>query len=599
MRLVFPICGFLFTLYLCTALQQESIKYYEFNLSSIAHNADCSNFTGNVLAINGQIPAPPIVATKGDRIKIMFRNNLQSHDKNSSSHDMANHASIHFHGIRQYGSTEADGVPFLTQNPIPPGGFYVYDFKVTNQAGTFFYHSHVGMQEITVYGAIIIYESPEADPSHQKHKPLEAYESNYHDERTVVLSEWWHKDLVTFENYLLGPKFAGIWEAESILINGQTIFPSKDITRDCQGYTSFSVEPNKTYRFRIIGATAFRTLGFTIGHHTMTIIEVDGEPVEPYDTSFLEVASGQRFSVLVHTNQKPSDYTISTIRRWTDATTSTISNGLAILHYTTPQHRSTSSKRKAISTPHTILEPLDFPKDSLGWEWNNIKPLYGSYAESRRPADRTVLLRSTDEKQKDGSTRWYINGVTFQDPTKNYLAQVLNSSQSSQSSQSLQSTPGIYSIKFHETVDFVLQTTRSGSAPCRSHPWHTHGHSHWEIARGSGDYIDSIDSKQVSKHALFKDVTLVYPSTDQVYSKSYPQPKDGSIGCGWTKVRIFADNPGIWALHCHNAAHVYGNDGCSRRSPRVDSQCLCHCLQPITLCRFIHYFFLFLFRFGL
>lgn len=51
--------------------------------------------------------------------------------------------SIHWHGINQYGSQYYDGVPYVTQCPILPGTSFRYDFKAT-EAGTYFYHSHVG-----------------------------------------------------------------------------------------------------------------------------------------------------------------------------------------------------------------------------------------------------------------------------------------------------------------------------------------------------------------------------------------------------------------------------------------------------------------------
>ncbi|KAG1059182.1 hypothetical protein G6F42_028406 [Rhizopus arrhizus] len=121
-----------------------------------------------------------------------------------------------------------------------------------------------------------------------------------------------------FEKFLMGPKFNFIPEADSILINGHTLpDSSKAVVAQCGGYELVPVKPNQTYRFRVIGATAFRTLGFAIAHHNLTIIEVDGELTKPYTVSQLEVAPGQRFSVLVHTDQAWDDYSIQVVRRWT------------------------------------------------------------------------------------------------------------------------------------------------------------------------------------------------------------------------------------------------------------------------------------------
>ncbi|KAL0082060.1 multicopper oxidase [Phycomyces blakesleeanus] len=580
---------------------RHHVKEFTLNITSIQHNPDCSNYTGNVLALNGLIPGPPIIVTKGDRVQVTVFNNLTPHTPSenvTAEEDMTSHASIHFHGIRQYGSTEADGVPFLTQIPIAPGGFYVYDFKVTNQAGTYLYHAHVGMQEMSVYGAVVVYESEEADPaqraklllseseSTKQHNQLKAYGSSYDDERTIVLSEWWHRDRVEFEQYLLGPTFNGIWEAESILLNGKTVYQPIQVNPDaCRGYEIIPVQKNKTYRIRVIGATAFRTLGFAIANHNLTIIEVDGEPVLPYVTSFLEVASGQRFSVLITTDQDPTDYSIGTNRRWTDGTVPATSNGYAVLRYqdniseaaksasSSPKRRSLWSRKLNNNTPtksDAVLKvpkgSFVFPSETIGWIWDKLTPFYGAYHETRRPADRTIVLRSTDEKLSDGSTRWFVNGISFKDPTRNYLSQVLNETRAElvamedeepEYANGYDPKSGMYPVRQHEIVDFVLQSTHTATLPCRSHPWHTHGHSHWEISYGAGDYSHDEHGALRSDHPVHRDVTLVYPSTSQNYTASNPPPADGSIGCGWSKIRIFTDNPGIWALHCHNTAHMF------------------------------------------
>jgi len=81
---------------------------------------------------NGTVPGPTIEATEGDRVRIVVHNELPEPH------------SVHWHGF-ELPITE-DGVPGVTQEPIPPGGEYVYEFDL-HQTGTFFYHSHFPMQE--------------------------------------------------------------------------------------------------------------------------------------------------------------------------------------------------------------------------------------------------------------------------------------------------------------------------------------------------------------------------------------------------------------------------------------------------------------------
>jgi len=82
---------------------------------------------------NGSMPGPMIEATQGDRVRIVVHNKLPEA------------TSVHWHGLEV--PIAMDGVPGLTQDPIPPGGEFKYEFDL-HQFGTFFYHSHGAMQEI-------------------------------------------------------------------------------------------------------------------------------------------------------------------------------------------------------------------------------------------------------------------------------------------------------------------------------------------------------------------------------------------------------------------------------------------------------------------
>ncbi len=102
------------------------------------------NFTGkskHAFAINGTLPGPDLVFTEGDTAAIYV-------------HNRAKHeTSIHWHGVIL--PNEFDGVPYLTTQPIRTGESHLYKFAV-HQNGTYWYHSHSGLQEQAgVYGALI------------------------------------------------------------------------------------------------------------------------------------------------------------------------------------------------------------------------------------------------------------------------------------------------------------------------------------------------------------------------------------------------------------------------------------------------------------
>jgi len=100
---------------------------------------------------NGSAPGPTIQITKGDRVRIIVDNHLPEA------------TSMHWHGFEI--PMEMDGAPGSSQDPIPPGGRFVYEFTL-NQAGTFFYHSHMAMQEMMgMIGAFIMHPREADQPA--------------------------------------------------------------------------------------------------------------------------------------------------------------------------------------------------------------------------------------------------------------------------------------------------------------------------------------------------------------------------------------------------------------------------------------------------
>jgi manganese oxidase len=89
--------------------------------------------TMEVWGYNGTSPGPAIQVDQGDRVRIVFENRLPES------------TTIHWHGLEV--PIEMDGVPYISQPPVPPGGRFVYEFTL-RQEGTYFYHAHGAMQEM-------------------------------------------------------------------------------------------------------------------------------------------------------------------------------------------------------------------------------------------------------------------------------------------------------------------------------------------------------------------------------------------------------------------------------------------------------------------
>jgi FtsP/CotA-like multicopper oxidase with cupredoxin domain len=104
----------------------------------------------NLWGYNGSAPGPTIQAMQGDRVRIIVDNHLPEP------------TSMHWHGFDI--PFDMDGGPGLSQDPISPGGRFIYEFTL-QQEGTYFYHSHMAMQEMLgMIGAFIMHPKEPYDP---------------------------------------------------------------------------------------------------------------------------------------------------------------------------------------------------------------------------------------------------------------------------------------------------------------------------------------------------------------------------------------------------------------------------------------------------
>jgi FtsP/CotA-like multicopper oxidase with cupredoxin domain len=90
--------------------------------------------TLDLWGFNGSSPGPTIQVNQGDRVRVVFENHLPES------------TSLHWHGFEDM--IQSDGMPGISQAPVKPGGRFVYEFDI-HQEGTYFYHSHMAMQEMT------------------------------------------------------------------------------------------------------------------------------------------------------------------------------------------------------------------------------------------------------------------------------------------------------------------------------------------------------------------------------------------------------------------------------------------------------------------
>lgn len=246
-------------------------------------------FQRGFLSINFQLPSPPIHVCKDDIVVV----------------DVSNHAeglatSIHWHGMKQFGTQFSDGVPYLTQCPIPYFSKYRYIFRA-DDVGTHFYHSHSGNQKADgLSGALVVREDETDNPN----KKYYDYDLPQH---YLFATDWMHD---FSDNYLPGmQKRSALTEA--MLINGRGRHRDENGTYSDTPISVFYVQKGKRYRFRLInGATNVCPYQFQIEKHNFTVIATELSYIQPIVADTLHYLSGERFDIVIEANQPAGDYWI-------------------------------------------------------------------------------------------------------------------------------------------------------------------------------------------------------------------------------------------------------------------------------------------------
>jgi FtsP/CotA-like multicopper oxidase with cupredoxin domain len=137
------------------------VKVFEMTIDEIEQRIDEKMAPVAALGYNKQWPGPTIRVTEGDKVRVIFTNNLKET------------TGVHFHGV-DFADFFMDGVPFVTQKPFAQGETFTYEFTAS-PAGSMMYHSHHNATDQVgrgLLGAFII--DPKDDPD-----PKKAYEQRY------------------------------------------------------------------------------------------------------------------------------------------------------------------------------------------------------------------------------------------------------------------------------------------------------------------------------------------------------------------------------------------------------------------------------------
>ncbi|KAI0737335.1 TvLac7 [Daedaleopsis nitida] len=442
--------------------------------------------TRDAIVVDGTFPGPLLRANKGDRFEVTVVDKL-------TNDSMLTYTSVHWHGLHQHTTNWADGTGFVTQCPITAGNSFLYDFSAPDQAGTYWYHSHVSTQYCDgLRGPLVIYDPK--DP----HKDL--YDVD--DESTVItLSDWYHvpsKDVII-------PAMS-----DSTLINGMGRWFSNPTAE----LAVINVQPGKRYRFRLVSLSCDPNYTFQIDGHTMTVIEADGENTEPLPVDQIQIFSAQRYSFVLEANQTVNNY-------WIRAEPNNVmahgfANGInsAILRYEgAPEAEPTTAQDTSVNPLNEVnLHPLTNPA-APGLPY----PGGVDYA----------LNLDLSYSNATGSPTFFINNATFVPPSIPILLQILSGNRTA---QSLLPSGSVYTLPRNATIELSIPAI---NAPGDPHPFHLHGHS-FSVVRSAGSDVYNYENP------VRRDTVTIGPE----FSGSN------------TTIRFVTDNPGPWMFHCHVDFHL-------------------------------------------
>ena len=516
--------------------QAEVLVGTEFNLT-IAQTS--VNFTGAprmATTVNGSIPAPTLRWREGDTVTLRITNLLDEE------------TSIHWHGIIL--PYQMDGVPGISFKGIAPGETFVYRFKI-QQSGTYWYHSHSGMQEQTgLYGSIII--EPAGTESIQSERDYVVQLSDWTDEdpMTVFAKLKKQSDYYNFNQHTVVDFFretageglvSAIQKRHMWNMMRMNMTDLSDISAHTYTYLMNGTTPGGNWtglfrqgekvRLRFINAASQTFFDIRIPGLKMLVVQADGQNVEPISVDEFRIGLAETYDVIVTPGE--GVYTIfaqsmdrTGYARGTLAIHAGMTAAVAVLDKPVPltmmdmmgsmgamdhsAHGGMSTGNANIRVHHASTEygpsvdmRVDTPRTNLddpgiGLRNNGRRVLsyadlhsIGGSLDTRKP-DREIELHLTGNMER---YTWSLDGLEFG-----------------------KSTPVHFRYGERLRVIFVNDTMMT-------HPMHLHGM--WiDLESPDGNF-------QVRKHTI-----IVQPAQRVTFL-------------------VTADAPGRWAMHCHLFYHMH------------------------------------------
>lgn len=289
--------------FLCFLMAQFSpslAKKVEYDL--YVRNAPV-NFTGvtrPAMTINGSIPGPTLHFTEGDTAVIRVHNMMDTE------------TSFHWHGLLV--PNDQDGVPYLTSAPVKPHTTHTYTFPII-QNGTYWYHSHSGLQEQSgLYGAFVIRKRPGA-PARRIEDALPEY--------TLVLSDWTNENpnevnrkLHTGSDWFsirkgsvqsywealragyLGTKLTSEWKRMNAM-DVSDVFYNRFLLNGTPQASLPRLKGGDHIRLRIVNGASSTYFWLRYAGGKIRVVASDGKDVVPVDVDRMIIAVSETYDVIL------------------------------------------------------------------------------------------------------------------------------------------------------------------------------------------------------------------------------------------------------------------------------------------------------------
>lgn len=259
------------------------------------------NFTGRnrrAIAVNGKLQAPTLYFTEGDTAEIYLHNMLKEN------------TGFHWHGVML--PNEHDGVPYLTTKPVQPGETHLYKFKIS-QNGTYWYHSHEGLQEQIGMNGILVFKKREGEPKTEYNAEIPVLLGDWSDDNPMQIArrlhmantDWYAIKKNAVQSYWeaiksgnFGTKALNEWKRmeamdvsdvyyDKFLINGQ---PSSDYS---------GLKAGDKVRLRVANGGSSTYFWLNYGGGKIKVVGNDGNDVVPVEVDRLIVGVSETYDIEV------------------------------------------------------------------------------------------------------------------------------------------------------------------------------------------------------------------------------------------------------------------------------------------------------------